>query len=125
MNDSLSYWLPKLNDPEIMFWNQWLRYLEGDVYIRVSQRTFGGVQHKCIDVSNVGWPVHRRGQGRFGSMLTLIRSECQFPIFVENVLEPRLVPYLERRGFTRVNQYDEESPPCFILFGDLQPLTKD
>jgi len=124
MTVSLQYRLPELMHPDVIFWNEWLRCVGGDVYIRISQRKFDGMMYKCIDVSNVGWPPHLRGQGRFGSMLQLIRSECQLPIFVENVLPPRLAAYLERRGFTRL-PHEEWAPPCFILFGSLLPLDSE
>lgn len=73
--------------------NAWVTAPGLSLYVRKSKRD--GVE--CIDLAAVKADV--TGKGAFTAFLN--KYEPKYNLYVESILEPRLVPYLERRGYCR------------------------
>jgi hypothetical protein len=98
-------------------WNSWVNYNGGEVYLRVSRRSIQGRQEICVDVANVTFPDDLRRQGRFKGLIRDIRRITDLPIYVENVLNPHIRPWLLRAGFEKV--FGDDASPSYILRGHL------
>lgn len=83
--------------------NSWIQHSDIRVYIRKGQRrlpTTTGFQ-VTLDVANIQTKWH--GKGIFTTWLTAAEEEAKKlgfdAVFVESILEERLIPFLERRGY--------------------------
>lgn len=58
--------------------------------------------------------VNPKGEGLFTRILEIAETECPWDfVFIENILESRLIPFLEKRGYqkmTRHSRWDDASP---------------
>ena len=70
------------------------------IYTRKSIRLFNKEKIDCLDIANIEVPEDFRGQGIFEQ--TLDRIILEFPetnLFVESILNIKLIPFLTRKGF--------------------------
>ncbi len=78
---------------------QWIHGMYASVYFRKSYRFLGHLKTQSIDVANI--EVHKpkfRGQGVFTGLLDHLERLNQL-IVVECIQEPRLIPFLQKRGY--------------------------
>jgi len=89
----------------------WTKYGRTQVFIRRSKRSMGW----CLDLATIEVAPELQRMGLFGAFLLEIESHRQVgeSSYVENVLNPDIIPHLLRRGYTRVN--DEDYAGCFYL----------
>lgn len=85
------------------------------LYMRKGPRhILGQTYYAVIDLASGEVTERRRGKGLFTELVGRIRELYpESPIFVENVLNKRLVVKLPKLGFESVTDSD---PPCFILW---------
>ncbi len=79
-----------------------------NLYVRVGLRLVDGELTRRIDLAN--FEVTNKGTGVFTRFITKIEKH-NLPIFVENVLNDRLVNCLPKLGFVQVG---DTRPPCFL-----------
>lgn len=93
-----------LKDPHVR--NKWLMSTYMSVYVRKGQHLIDGKFRSCFDVANINVPEEFRGQHIFTMWLERVEKkisefgiEC---VFVESILENRLIPFLSRHGYMEV-----------------------
>ncbi len=83
------------------------------LYVRLGSRNIDGVTYpRVLDIANV--TARKPGRGTFGRLLELL--EADYPdvaVYVESVLNPRLLGWLPRHGFVQVPGIE---PPSFIRY---------
>ena len=92
--------------------NVWIRERDIDVYVRRSKRLIDGNLVSCIDIASVEVNERRRGQGIFKAFLNRVEkaaASMNREVFVESILEPRLLYFLLKRDYTLV---PNSIPPC-------------
>jgi hypothetical protein len=89
--------------------NSWLQIGPMQVYVRKGQHYFYGPSREVgerivgtFDVANVMVEESERGKGWFTSFLNFVEAYMD-NVYVENVLEPRLRPFLQKRGYREFN----------------------
>ena len=93
-----------LNNPHVR--NEWLSSAKMNVYVRKGRHLINGEIRLCFDVASIGVPDNLRGKGIFTKWLEQVEKEIpSFEIeyvFVESILESRLIPFLGRHGYTEI-----------------------
>lgn len=90
-----------------------------NVYIRRGQHYLNGEMGFCLDIVNVS--AHHPGDGAFKKFLDQVEAEvqnsdcCDF-VFVECILQPRLVPFLMSRGYQMTSNSMDLAPHMFKKF---------
>jgi len=83
--------------------NAWVDFHFGEIYFRRSRRPIDGNLVDMIDVANVEVYENMRGHGYFTELMQELEKKLQTSavkwIYVENVLNERLQPFLLSRGF--------------------------
>lgn len=87
------------------FRNQWIEEPGIAVYVRKSLRN-------DIDIELASMEAYDKGKGSLTKLLD--RIEPYYNIMVENVLNPRLIDFLKRRGYVKYGKY--EGAPSFARF---------
>jgi GNAT superfamily N-acetyltransferase len=86
---------------------QWLADDNIKIYVRVTKHYLpDGEVVKTIDLSSIEVEEAHRGRGLFTRKLEeieLLASERGFTIYVESILNERLIPFFEKRGYRRVD----------------------
>lgn len=88
--------------------NVWLEDENGKVYVRKSRRFLNGEAITTLDIASIEAIV--RGKGFFKTV-RVAAENSGLSVYVENVLEPRLVDHLLRNGYTMIG--DRNFTPCF------------
>ena len=73
-----------------------------DVYVRKSKRCIGGLMIDCLDFASVEVDERHRGKGYLKKFLLRFEraaGRLNRAVYVESILEPRLVPFLTRMGY--------------------------
>lgn len=85
--------------------NKWLVHKDIKVYVRKGQRRLPGTTgfQVTFDVANIEVHPNLRSKGKFTEWLSILEVEAKKngydAVFVESILEERLIPFLERRGY--------------------------
>lgn len=82
--------------------NIWIRERDIDVYVRRSNRIIDGNLVSCLDIASVEVNEKRRGQGTFKAFLNRVEkaaASMNREVFVESILEPRLLQFLLKRNY--------------------------
>jgi hypothetical protein len=82
--------------------NVWVVEKSIRVYVRKNRRFFDNNIHECLDIGTVEVNKDKRGTGIFTKFLTKFENEARKQnkyVYVENVLEPRLMMFLARRKY--------------------------
>ena len=82
--------------------NQWIRERHMSVYVRKGRRYLEGQTMDCLDIGTVTVDERHRGKGHFTKFLLRFEQEAsrlRRLVYVESILEPRLVPFLIKRGY--------------------------
>ncbi len=99
-----------IDSPKIR--NIWIRERDIDVYVRRSNRLIEGNLILCLDIASVEVNENRQGQGIFKAFLYQFEKEAakmRRAVYVENILEPRLLDFLIRKGYILI---PKSIPPC-------------
>jgi hypothetical protein len=90
------------------------------LYVRWGRHSIGGELFVCLDLANA--EVKHPGKGTFKKLITRLRSEYpEVNLYLENVLNEKLLPGLPRLGFIRVEGstlQPDYIPPSFLLQGE-------
>jgi N-acetylglutamate synthase-like GNAT family acetyltransferase len=96
--------------------NAWLLSDDGnvEVYFRKAFRAVEGVPiDNVLDVANIVVKFSQRGKGLFTSVVNdievIAKDNGYMGIFVESVIEPRLIDFFEKRGYRRVSSLYNEN----------------
>ena len=82
--------------------NQWISERNISVYVRKSVRMIEGDLVACLDIGSVEVDEEHRGVGIFTGFLQRMEDygkKLNRTIFVESILEPRLLRFLLQRGY--------------------------
>ena len=89
--------------------NQWLTIEHGELYVRKGHRILKDKRVSTFDLANVIVDPRYRGQKIFTSLLDSLEQELTDykieAIYVENIQELQLLPFLEKRGY----EYDQRT----------------
>ena len=95
--------------------NEWLTGEALVVYVRSVERNIENRRMKCFDISNV--IATQQGRGTFTAWLKYAEHQAkQFnhsAIYVENILNKRLMPFLALKGYKieqRLNEWETLAP---------------
>ena len=85
--------------------NTWISNRIFKLYVRNANRYLpDGAVYKSLDIASID--VEKKGQGVFTSILNIAESLCKIHhvdiIYVESILNPRLIPFLEKRGYVYI-----------------------
>lgn len=81
--------------------NAWIKERYMQAYVRRSRRYIGGSTFEFLDLANVEVDEARRGSGVLTLFLRRFEREARRynrGVYVESILEPRLVPFLTKNG---------------------------
>lgn len=112
---NLSQFLACPNGPP----NQWLRERFMDVYVRWSKRYIDKQMIECLDFASVEVDERHRGKGHLTKFLLRFEEEAKRlnrAVYIESILEPRLVPFLVKRGYKFVPGIDPMNPSMYKTF---------
>jgi hypothetical protein len=90
----------------------WIYERDIQVYVRRSNRHIDGNLVSCLDIASVEVNEDRRGQGMFKAFLNRFEKAAALmnrEVFVESILEPRLLQFLLKRNYTLI---PNSIPPC-------------
>lgn len=96
----------------------WLHGDHADACVRRATHLYNDEAYRCIDVTTfMAHSIAERGQGVFRNFMREVERQ-RVPVFIEHVLEPRLMKFFEKRGYHRVgyvlDRDDHLAVPCFI-----------
>ena len=83
------------------------------VYMRHTRRLIDGEITETVDVASVEVNKQYRSRGHFTAWLNevqIIADDLKLVVYIESVLEPRLVHFLEKKNYQRVKA---SLPPCY------------
>ncbi|MDD5371251.1 MAG: hypothetical protein PHQ40_19385, partial [Anaerolineaceae bacterium] len=91
--------------------NKWFRIDWVDVYLRTGRRFIYEEPEFCITIANVQVaPSKKKGKGIFTRFLESV-EELGYTVYIENVLNPRLADFFNRRGYHKLVT---EHTPSFV-----------
>ena len=99
--------------------NAWIYERDIAIYVRRSIRFINNQSVKCLDIGSVEVVEKRRGKGVFTAFLSRFEKEAKKlnrAVFVESILEPRLVRFFIQRGYSRHPQTLDFCPSMFKTF---------
>jgi GNAT superfamily N-acetyltransferase len=96
--------------------NQWITERDISVYVRRSVRVLDATMPKlCLDIGSVEVEEKHRGMGIFTGFLKRFEEaakQLNRAVYVESIMEPRLVKFLLRNGYQYVpGQTDKDLAP--------------
>lgn len=97
--------------------NAWIQEPHMKIYVRRSKRSLDvHLIESCLDLASVEVSEKYRGKGLFTKFVERFEQAAEDldrTVFVESILEPRLVGFFEGRGY---KQMDNSTPTCPCLF---------
>jgi hypothetical protein len=99
--------------------NEWVTEFNISVYCRKGTHLLTKeILCDCIDIGNVTVEEGERGKGLFTQFLERVEmiaySQCK-AVWVECIMEPRLIEFLKERGYEKSPYYGDEAPTYFKL----------
>lgn len=98
--------------------NVWLNEPKFSVYIRRSMRYINGEKIPCLDLGSIEVDEEERGKGVLKAFLLKMENaakQMNRAVFVESVLEPRLIPFLLNRGYLKYPDSSEITPSFYRI----------
>jgi len=98
--------------------NAWLRERYMDVYVRRSMRLIGDSTVPCLDLANITVDEKRRGGGVLTLFIKRFEREAKARnrgVYVESILEPRLIPFLTKNGYAFVPRTCMDCPSMYKI----------
>lgn len=95
--------------------NKWIKFDEGEVYVRKSMRYFDkNIWYKALDLANINIKEEHRGKGYLTFILEVLENAAKDYgydiVYLENVLDnPRLEEFYKRKGYLELSR----DIPCF------------
>lgn len=111
---NLSQFLASTDGPP----NQWIRERCMNVYVRRSKRYLDKQMVECLDFATVEVDEGHRGKGHLTKFLLRFEKEARRlgrVVYVESILEPRLVPFLARMGYKFVPDTAPIAPSMYKI----------
>jgi len=103
------------------FRNAWVKLPYGELYLRNTNRYIEDKRRWTIDVANVTVKEKERGKGHFKQLIDDLEAGLGHRgvevLYAENIHEPRLMPFFERRGY-KIDPYTTEN--CFYKLLELK-----
>jgi len=99
--------------------NAWIYERDIAVYIRRSQRFINDKAIFCLDIGSVEVVENHRGIGIFTSFLNRFEEaamKLNRAVFVESILNARLVSFLARRGYAKHPHSADFCPSMYKTF---------
>ena len=99
--------------------NTWIYERNIAIYVRRSRRFIAGKVTLCLDLASVEVVEKSRGIGIFTSFLDRFEeaaTKLNRAVFVESILEPRLVSFLNRREYTNYQLSTDLCPSMYKIF---------
>lgn len=100
-------------------YNYWLREKHMNVYVRKSIHALSHQIAECLDIANIEVDEKYRGKGIFTAFLARAEQQAilagKDAVYVESILNPKLLGMLIKRGYTLVPNTNEISPCVFKL----------
>jgi len=96
--------------------NTWIKEKDIEVYIRRSVRIIENKMHPCLDIGSVEVKEKKRGRGTFSCFLNRFEEEAKKLnrcVYIESILNPRLIKYLLGKGYQFVPGTSEISPNMY------------
>lgn len=103
--------------------NIWIVEKHISVYVRRGVHYINEELKKCFDIANIEVDEDYQGKGIFTKFLGRVEQaakERNLVVYIENILEPRLVGFFERRGYARDPRAIDLLPCFFKIFLDKQ-----
>lgn len=90
-----------------------------DIYMRLGHHFVHGEMLTCLDIANVN--ATKPGKGAFTAFLNKVEeavknSDVCNCVFVESILEPRFVAYLQKRGYETTQNSVDLAPHLYKKF---------
>ena len=98
--------------------NAWIRERYMNVYVRRSTRLIGDAFIPCLDLASVEVDEKKRGSGILTLFVKRFEREAKrlnLGVYVESILEPRLIPFLTKNGYAFVPYTCMESPSMYKI----------
>lgn len=78
------------------------------IYLRKSMRLIEGRILPCIDIANISVESESREKGKFTDYMNMMIKEYgeENNLYVESILNPVIIPLLERVGFKKLPHQD-------------------
>lgn len=96
----------------------WLQDDKMEVYVRAARHFIDNKSQDSLDIANIR--VFEEGKGTFKNFLAEAVSLNPFDVvYIENIHNPRLVEYLEREGWRRVQKYGDFVPSFYCIGNEL------
>lgn len=99
--------------------NTWIYERNIAIYVRRSRRFITGKVTLCLDLASVEVTEKHRGIGIFTSFINRFEQAAKKlnrTVFVESILEPRLVSFLNRREYTNYQLSTDLCPSMYKIF---------
>ena len=99
--------------------NAWIKEKNIEVYVRKSVRVLGQNVYPCLEIGNVNVNENHKGKGVFTAFLKRFEKEAEKLhryVYVENLLEPRLINFLLKNGYKLVPGANTLAPCVYKLF---------
>ena len=98
--------------------NAWIHEHSINVYVRKSVRIIDRNPVPCLDLASVEVDEEDRENGIFAEFLNRFEREAKKlnrAVYVESILNTRLIKYLEKRGYQIVPHSSDLSPNMFKI----------
>jgi len=102
----------------------WFKASYGEIYVRRTMRRYDSAEYNLptFDIANINIKEDKRGTHVFTDILEelerLLPQHGFKMIYVESIMEPRLVPFLRSRGYVEVKNADVYSVNMFKMIGE-------
>lgn len=81
------------------------------LYVRKHSRNLEGDYVLCLDIAKVWVNPRVRRMGEFTRLIEQVEKSTEVAVYVESILNPVLVPFFTRRGYT--SRYPDSLAPSF------------
>ncbi|MEG1121238.1 MAG: GNAT family N-acetyltransferase [Citrobacter sp.] len=85
--------------------NEWFKYYPIDVYIRSTRRILNGTEYLTLDFSSCSVHPAQEGKGYYAALTDRLQSIADkhgMALYAENVLNDKLIPFYEKRGYIKL-----------------------
>ena len=98
--------------------NAWIDEKHMKVYVRRSMRLIGTDTVPCLDLATVEVDEDKRGGGVLTLFIKRFEREAKTRrrgVYVESILEPRLIPFLTKKGYAIVPHTSMDSTSMYKI----------
>jgi len=98
--------------------NAWIRERYMDAYVRKSMLLIGDATVPCLDLANITIDEDKRGGGVLTLFIKRFEREAKVRnsgVYVESILEPRLIPFLTKNGYAFVPHTCMDCPSMYKI----------